>query len=42
MTMTTTDVTTITPLAHQEAMRLQAYELDRTLSCCGPWMSVIT
>jgi hypothetical protein len=27
MTMTTTDVTTITPLAHQEAMRLQAQSL---------------
>lgn len=32
MTMTTTDVTTITPLAHQEAMRLQAHELERTLT----------
>ncbi len=32
MTMTTTDVTTITPLAHQEAMQLQAHELDRTLT----------
>src|SRR5579862_2116693 len=32
MTMTTTDVTTITPLAHQEAMRLQAQELECTLA----------
>ena len=32
MTTTTTDVTTITPLAHQEAMRLQAQELERTLT----------
>ena len=32
MTMTTTDVTTITPLAHREAMRLQAHELERTLT----------
>ncbi|MGA3215138.1 MAG: maleylpyruvate isomerase family mycothiol-dependent enzyme [Acidimicrobiales bacterium] len=31
MTMTTIDVTTIAPLSHLEAMRLQAYELDRTL-----------
>jgi Mycothiol maleylpyruvate isomerase N-terminal domain len=31
MTTTTTDVATITPLAHQEAMRLQAHELERTL-----------
>ena len=30
--MTMTDVTTITPLAHQEAMRLQAGELERTLT----------
>jgi uncharacterized protein (TIGR03083 family) len=30
--MTTIDVTTITPLAHQEAMRLQAHELERTLT----------
>ncbi len=32
MTRTTTDITTIGPLAHQEAMRLQADELDRTLT----------
>jgi uncharacterized protein (TIGR03083 family) len=32
MTMTTTDVTTITPLAHREAMRLQAHELERALT----------
>jgi hypothetical protein len=32
MTMTTADVTTITPLAHQEAMRLQAHELERALT----------
>ena len=31
MTMTTIDVTTIEPLTHPEAMRLQAVELDRTL-----------
>jgi Mycothiol maleylpyruvate isomerase N-terminal domain len=31
MTTTTTDVATITPLAHQEAMRLQAHKLERTL-----------
>jgi hypothetical protein len=31
MTTTTTDVATITPLAHQEAMRLQAHELERSL-----------
>jgi uncharacterized protein (TIGR03083 family) len=31
MTLTTTDVTTIEPLTHREAMRLQADELDRTL-----------
>jgi hypothetical protein len=31
MTMTTIDVTTIEPLTHPEAMRLQAAELDRTL-----------
>lgn len=31
MTMTTTDVTTIEPVTHQEAMRLQAHELERTL-----------
>ena len=30
MTMTTTDVTTIEPLGHQEAMRLQTEELNRT------------
>jgi uncharacterized protein (TIGR03083 family) len=32
MTMTTTDVTTIEPLAHDEAMRRQAHELERTLA----------
>ncbi|HEX9030635.1 MAG TPA: maleylpyruvate isomerase family mycothiol-dependent enzyme [Streptosporangiaceae bacterium] len=32
MTATTTDVSTIEPLAHDEAMRLQAHELDRTLA----------
>jgi uncharacterized protein (TIGR03083 family) len=32
MTMTTTDVNAITPLAHREAMRLQAHELERTLT----------
>jgi hypothetical protein len=32
MTITTTDVTTIAPLAHDEAMRLQAGELERTLA----------
>jgi uncharacterized protein (TIGR03083 family) len=32
MTMTTIDVTTIAPLTHPEAMRLQATELDRTLA----------
>lgn len=32
MTTTTTDVTTIVPLAHREAMRLQAHELERTLA----------
>lgn len=32
MTMTTTEVTTIAPLAHDEAMRLQAGELGRTLA----------
>jgi len=32
MTITTTDVTTITPLTHGEAMRLQAHELERTLT----------
>jgi uncharacterized protein (TIGR03083 family) len=31
MTMTTTDVTSIEPLTHPEAMRLQADELERTL-----------
>jgi uncharacterized protein (TIGR03083 family) len=31
MTTTATDVTTIAPLAHQEAMRLQAHELERAL-----------
>jgi len=32
MTTTTTDVATIEPLTHEEAMRLQAHELDRTLA----------
>ena len=32
MTMTTTDVSTIAPLTHDEAMRLQGAELDRTLT----------
>lgn len=32
MTTTTIDVTTIEPLTHDEAMRLQAHELDRTLA----------
>jgi uncharacterized protein (TIGR03083 family) len=32
MTITTVDVTTIEPLTHQEAMRHQALELDRTLT----------
>ena len=32
MTMTTTDVTTIGPLTHNEAMRLQAHELERVLA----------
>jgi uncharacterized protein (TIGR03083 family) len=32
MTKTTTDVATVAPLTHEEAMRLQARELDRTLS----------
>ncbi len=32
MTMTTTDVTSVTPLGHQEAMRLQTQELERTLT----------
>jgi uncharacterized protein (TIGR03083 family) len=32
MTSTTTDVTAIEPLAHDEAMRRQAQELDRTLT----------
>jgi len=32
MTTTMTDVTTIEPLAHDEAMRLQAHELERTLA----------
>src|SRR5258708_32581475 len=32
MTTTTTDVTTIEPLTHDEAMRLQAHELDRALA----------
>jgi hypothetical protein len=32
MTMTTTEVTTIEPLTHKEAMRLQAHELGRVLA----------
>ncbi len=32
MTMTTTDVTTIAPLTHDEAMRLQAQELGHVLA----------
>ena len=32
MTMTTTDITTIEPLTHQEAMRRQAHELQRTVA----------
>ena len=32
MPSTTTDVTAIEPLTHQEAMRCQAAELDRTLA----------
>ena len=32
MTMTTTDVTTIEPLTHHEAMRRQEHELQRTLT----------
>lgn len=32
MTMTTTDVRTIGPLTHNEAMRLQAHELERVLA----------
>ena len=32
MTVTTTDITTIEPLTHQEAMRLQAHELQRTVA----------
>ena len=32
MTKTTIDVTTVAPLTHEEAMRLQADELDRTLA----------
>ena len=32
MTKTTTDVATVAPLTHEEAMRLQAHELDRTLA----------
>ncbi len=31
MTMTITDISTVAPLTHDEAMRLQAAELDRTL-----------
>ncbi len=36
MTTTTTDVATIEPLTHQESMRLQARELERTLALLGP------
>jgi Mycothiol maleylpyruvate isomerase N-terminal domain len=32
MTMTTNDITTIKPLTHQEAMRRQAHELQRTVA----------
>ncbi len=32
MTMTSTDVATIPPMAHHEAMRLQSRELDITLA----------
>ena len=32
MTVTTTDITTIEPLTHQEAMRRQAHELQRTVA----------
>jgi len=32
MTITAIDVTTIEPLAHDEAIRRQAHELDRTLA----------
>jgi uncharacterized protein (TIGR03083 family) len=32
MTITTIDITTIEPLTHDEAMRRQAHELDRTLA----------
>jgi mycothiol maleylpyruvate isomerase-like protein len=32
MTITAIDVTTIEPLTHDEAMRRQAQELDRTLT----------
>jgi uncharacterized protein (TIGR03083 family) len=32
MTKTTIDVATVAPLTHEEAMRLQAHELDRTLA----------
>lgn len=32
MTMTTIDVTTVAPLTHDEAMRLQAGELETTLA----------
>ena len=32
MTMTTTEVSTLAPLTHDEAMRLQGAELDRTLT----------
>ncbi len=32
MTRTTTEITTVEPLGHQEAMRLQAHELERALT----------
>ena len=35
MTMTTIDVTTIAPLTHDEAMRLQAQELGHCSRCSG-------
>jgi uncharacterized protein (TIGR03083 family) len=35
MTMTTTDVTTIAPLTHREAMRLQARELELAVAALG-------
>ncbi len=37
MTMTTTGITTIEPLTHQEAMRRQAHELRRTLAPGLSW-----